>query len=190
MEIFVRHCNEHHDFIVKENQLINELKDSVREKLKVKYFDLYFDNEKLFDLNNICQEDIIDVKLSKDYEAFLEIERMKLGNRAYETSDIKTIELLLLASKIDNKYCPSKICAIGYASRNGYLEIVKPLLSDSRVDPSDDNNYAIRWASENGHLEIVELLLSDLRVDPSDDDNYAIKEASNNGYVKIVNLLK
>ena len=44
------------------------------------------------------------------------------------------------------------------------MEVVKLLLSDKRVDPSAENNYAIRYTSK--HYEIVKLLLSDKRVDP------------------------
>jgi hypothetical protein len=39
-----------------------------------------------------------------------------------------------------------------------HLEVVKALLSDPRVDPSADNNYAIRYASQNGYLEVIKLL--------------------------------
>ena len=41
------------------------------------------------------------------------------------------------------------------ASEYGYIEIVKSLLADSRINPSDNYNYAICWASQNGHLECV-----------------------------------
>jgi hypothetical protein len=34
-----------------------------------------------------------------------------------------------------------------------------------RVDPSADNNYAVRQAAENGHLAVVDRLLEDNRVD-------------------------
>ena len=50
--------------------------------------------------------------------------------------------------------------SIRSASRNGHLEVVKTLLSDPRVDPSDNFNNAIDFASENGHVEIVKTLLS------------------------------
>ena len=33
-------------------------------------------------------------------------------------------------------------------------------VSLEQVDPSVDNNYAIRQASENGHLEVVKILLN------------------------------
>jgi hypothetical protein len=52
-----------------------------------------------------------------------------------------------------------------------HSQIIKVLLSDPRVDPSDENNYAIRLASYYGYLKIVKLLLSDPRVDPSDENN-------------------
>jgi hypothetical protein len=41
------------------------------------------------------------------------------------------------------------------------------LLQDNRVDPSEDDNYAIRFAHQNGYKEIVDMLLKDSRVDPS-----------------------
>jgi hypothetical protein len=33
----------------------------------------------------------------------------------------------------------------------GHVKVVQLLLNDPRVDPSDDNKYAIRCTSENGH---------------------------------------
>ena len=54
-----------------------------------------------------------------------------------------------------------------HAIIKGDIELVKLLLSDPRVDPSADNNFAIKKAAENGHYKIVKLLLNDPRVDPS-----------------------
>lgn len=51
------------------------------------------------------------------------------------------------------------------ASKEGYIEIVKVLLSNPKVDPSVNNNEAIQMASNNGHVEIIKLLLNDPRVD-------------------------
>lgn len=42
--------------------------------------------------------------------------------------------------------------------------MVKLLLQDERVDPSDVENLAIKEATENGHKEVVKLLLQDKRV--------------------------
>lgn len=49
--------------------------------------------------------------------------------------------------------------------------MVQLLLQDGRVDPSFDNNYAIRGASENGHADVVQVLLQDDRVDPRAENN-------------------
>ncbi len=74
-------------------------------------------------------------------------------------------------------------------------------MDDTRVDPSDNFNYAIRKASENGHVEIVRLLLSgntslplrlttiDKRVNPGRNYNIAIRNASSNGHLKVVQEL-
>ena len=75
------------------------------------------------------------------------------------------------------------------------IDIVKLLLADPRVDPTESvdsscvSNYAIRVASENGYVDIVKLLLEDERVDPFDNYNYAIKYAYENGHIDIVELL-
>ena len=70
----------------------------------------------------------------------------------------------------------------------GKIDIVKSLLP--HIDPSADDNYAIRFASSNGHLEVVKILLADPRVDPSADDNFAIRYASYRGHLEVVKLLK
>ena len=49
------------------------------------------------------------------------------------------------------------------ASRNGHLEVIKYLMSlpkEYNIDPSAENNSAIRWASRNGHLEVIKYLMS------------------------------
>jgi hypothetical protein len=71
----------------------------------------------------------------------------------------------------------------------GNVELVDLLLQDPRVDPSADNNWAIRFASNNGHLSIVDRLLQDPRVDPSANDNAAIQFASYNGHLIVVDRL-
>ncbi len=58
------------------------------------------------------------------------------------------------------------------------------------LDPSVNDNAAIRWASENGHAEVVRLLLEDGRADPTTtgEDN-PIRWASTNGHWEVVELL-
>ena len=54
---------------------------------------------------------------------------------------VKNEIIFLLGTGID----PSMLdnWAIGYASENGYTEVVQLLLADSRVDPSILDNYAV-----------------------------------------------
>jgi hypothetical protein len=56
---------------------------------------------------------------------------------------------------------------------NGHLAVVDRLLQDVRVDPSADNNYAVRIAAANCHLAIVDRLLDDDRVDVAVAIQYA-----------------
>src|SRR3972149_5184807 len=74
-----------------------------------------------------------------------------------------------------------------YAEK-GDSEVVELLLADPRVDPSVNNNFAIRMASEYGRNKVVALLLVNSRVDPSANDNYAIRRASEYGHNKVVEL--
>jgi len=59
----------------------------------------------------------------------------------------------------------------------------------NKVDPSINNNYAIRYAALNGDVELVKTLLQDPRVDPSDNDNSTIRHAALGGHDLIVYLL-
>ena len=73
------------------------------------------------------------------------------------------------------------------AVKGNNLDVVKFLLQ--RVNPSADDNWAIRQSSKSGYVEMVKLLLADKRVDPSADNNFAIKIAFENGHAEIKKLL-
>jgi len=73
--------------------------------------------------------------------------------------------------------------------KHNKIAIIKNMINKDMVDPSADENFAIRYASDNGHHEVVEFLLQDERVDPSAENNYAIRRASENGHLEIVKLL-
>ena len=45
------------------------------------------------------------------------------------------------------------------------LNLVKLLLKDPRINPSDQDNRAIKQALSHGHIRIIKLLLADPRVD-------------------------
>ena len=74
-----------------------------------------------------------------------------------------------------------------WASENGYLQNVQKLLRDNRVNPSANDNNAIRWASK-GHSGVVKELLKE-SVDPSANHDYAIRYASNYRHLKVVEEL-
>ena len=54
--------------------------------------------------------------------------------------------------------------AIRRTAYNGYLDMFKLLLDDSRTDPAAMNNYCLRWSVTNNHLEIAKLLMQNKRV--------------------------
>lgn len=79
--------------------------------------------------------------------------------------------------------------AIVMATINGHLEIVRLLLSDSRVSSSVDDNRAIICASTNDRVEILRLLLQESQFDPSAYDNQAIMYAMFGDEKKAVSML-
>ena len=99
------------------------------------------------------------------------------SNAVFEACSPKNVRLPLGVPY----YGPS---AISGASANGSIAVVRLLLADPRVDPSTNNNLAIRWASLYGHFEIVSLLLADPlgRVNPGANNNEAIRVAVRSGF--------
>lgn len=49
------------------------------------------------------------------------------------------------------------------AAAQGYYDVVLRFLQDHRVDPSANDDEAIKEASRNGHLEVVKILMKDPR---------------------------
>jgi hypothetical protein len=71
----------------------------------------------------------------------------------------------------------------------GDLAVVNRLLMGATVDPTADDNDAIRMASCRGQLAVVERLLQDERVDPAAGNNDAIRSASFFGQWAVVERL-
>jgi ankyrin repeat protein len=69
------------------------------------------------------------------------------------------------------------------------IDRVRILLQNPEVDPTADNNEALRYSSWKGHYEIVQLLLQDPRIDPSAHQNQALINAAVAGRTNIVELL-
>lgn len=92
-------------------------------------------------------------------------------------------ELLVDPNSTTNEWDTTSLAE---AASAGHLDTVKLLLSDSRVDPSINNNVAFRNAVISKRSEIVRLLLSDPRVDPTALNNRALRSARD---VKTIGLL-
>lgn len=114
--------------------------------------------------------------------------------KAIEKGDIQTVEKLLpqVDPSANNNLAIQKAC--GYSGTRGAAEhfhilIVKWLLADPRVNPSDNDNEAIQIAIRQDNKKVVELLLANSRIDLSSDGNWIIKWASEKGYLGIVKML-
>ena len=114
------------------------------------------------------------------------------------------VKILLEHSKDDKRIDPAAndneaiklVCGknIGNrpASRTGEvinLNVIKVLLEDDRVDPSVEDDLAIRTAAEEGAAHIVELLLKNERVNPAAKNNEAFRQAVRYGHEDTVKIL-
>ena len=72
---------------------------------------------------------------------------------------------------------------------DSHPELIKLLLLDKRIDPTANDNAAIKLASKKGYFEIVKILLEDSRVDICVSNNYPVQLASQYGHLEIVKLL-
>lgn len=67
--------------------------------------------------------------------------------------------------------------AFRLAAEFGYFDLVKELLQNPKINPSDSKNWAIKAAIKNGHLKVVKELLKNNQIDPdiSQTLNLAVK---------------
>ena len=103
-------------------------------------------------------------------------ENQKLFQRAFGKKPTSRFGMLLQYERYNN-------------TENDYLTALERILKDPHVDPSKDNNYALRRAIYRGHLAVIDRLLQDPRVDPSANNNEVIKIASQRGYTSLVERL-
>ena len=95
---------------------------------------------------------------------------------------------------LDGLLANQKIKLDGYfamkiAIQGNHAKSLAHLIQDGRVDPSAQENFAIREASGLGHIEIVKILLQDPRVDSSAKDNGAFRTAALLAHVEIAKML-
>lgn len=94
-----------------------------------------------------------------------------------------------LMRKIKSNHKIRYFAVFDYACTKGYVEVVKLLLNDYKVDPSDYSNYAIRGAISEGCEQVVKLLLKDERVNPNACSGFPISEAIEKGYTNTIKVL-
>jgi hypothetical protein len=146
-----------------------------------------------------CEEDDLEYKCNIVKQKDLQPSSFKflLKNKSFQIvahsydrtwAAVRTLDLDFVKKYLE-QVKPDLDHALYVAAVSGSTDVVKLLLSDSRADPSEQDNLALIGASEEGHLEIVTILLADARVDPSGQDNAALGWASKNGHLEIVKLL-
>jgi hypothetical protein len=67
--------------------------------------------------------------------------------------------------------------------------LIKLLWTNTKLNPSYQNNYAILTATKHGHVDIVKILLQDNRVNPADSRDPAIIWAVRFGFVTMIDSM-
>jgi hypothetical protein len=106
---------------------------------------------------------------------------VSICDRAVEYVDV--VALLLPLTKNPSNYL------FIFAAQRGHAGILRLLLADSRLSPSDHDNMAIRQAALRCKLDAVQILMTDKRVDPSTCNNFALYNARQQKHHAIVKVL-
>lgn len=85
---------------------------------------------------------------------------------AIKKNHINVVKILLNDKRIYNNVDLKNIC-VGDSCKIGNYCIVKLLLNDKNIDPSINNNQAIKLAYKNNDFEIIKMLLSNDKVEKS-----------------------
>ena len=101
------------------------------------------------------------------------------------SGNLDVLKLLLQDERTDRMLDGTLGAAIEAENR----EMIKILLSDSRIDPSRYKNSDFTTAVEIGDIEVVQWLLADTRVNPVARENAAITICCKRGYDDILELL-
>jgi len=106
---------------------------------------------------------------------------------AVEQNDVVSVAKLLLCQTVDPSwnYNAALLCA----TMNGNAEIVKRLLKDPRVNPSDRNGFITYEAIRRRHVDIGLMFITHPRTDVTLDDQGAIYWASDYNVAEVVRLL-
>lgn len=128
----------------------------LQEQVAVQYF--------LFDRGDVL--DILDITLKPNSYKFMlknkgfQIRASSIGKTL---AALKTFDLEFVMKSLE-EFKPDLNHVLLDAIWIGFTDVAKLLLSDPRVDPSADDNEALRFAVVHRRAEVVKLLLSDPRV--------------------------
>ncbi len=155
---------------------------NVSQEIAVRYFNFHY-NEKIVCLNDLPLEECDYIHLLKnklfqeqstDLDKFslaLRIRHLDLITKYLHGSQVHASELLILSAI------------------HGLKDVIQILVQEFNVDPSYQDNQAIKWAAQCGHEAVVKFLLEDFRVNPYKDYNHGIIWASQCGYKYLVKFL-
>lgn len=72
---------------------------------------------------------------------------------------------------------------------NSYIRVLEKIIASKLIDPSMNDNYALRQAMNNSNYNIITVLLKDERVDQFIDGNQLFHKACNENKIDLVKLL-
>ena len=149
-----------------------EMKKTPKKEI-MDYINKYWTGNQIYGAG-VRYEDISLMKLGiKNRANNLKIGGTQVYTIAAEHNNSELMKILLANSETDpmensregkryNK--DERLFSFRRAAKQGYYNIVKVMMEDSRIDPSVKNNWALNWAVKEGHIDVVKLLLTDPRV--------------------------
>ena len=114
----------------------------------------------------------------------IEIIKLFLPNIS-DIIDLLTDNHVEIAQMLLIDFEPTHKKFIKHAVEHGHIKILQLVLSDSRINLTDNYDEYIVLAAKNGHSKIIKLFLSIVQINSSD----ALSVAASNGHIKIVKLL-
>ena len=133
----------------------------------------------------LCMHDIGNFDLAIQYKRFW------VAGKLYDDTDFDELSEDVLMKIVHFLSVEKKGVLLPSVAIMGYSGVLAMILSDPRVDPSQNENKAIIWASESCNEVVVKLLLDDNRFQMDVDDHTfkeSILSASQYGPFQVFNL--
>ncbi|KAI9341216.1 hypothetical protein BDR26DRAFT_934208 [Obelidium mucronatum] len=114
------------------------------------------------------------------------------GLRSFQSQSLAMRAVKLLVERRSFNISTQNNRMIRWAAINGYDQVVGFFMGqchDSKLDPTAEDNQALRLACDNRHVLVVKLLLSDSRVDPSCCFKKAMETPHETGRNQVLRLL-